>query len=151
MTTKTMDSESYLENLESADKQNYWVTDIDVTHSEYIKKSDVLQIISTKKPNLAIAEIKKMQEEYIWNQTITDSLIVCALQEAIYRIEALDNGWVKCSDRFPDNKGNYICYSDYWVTECVFSLLYKKWYDPVEEYEEYNVTHWMHLPKLPKK
>ena len=86
MTTKTMDSESYLENLESADKQNYWVTDIDVTHSEYIKKSDVLQIISTKKPNLAIAEIKKMQEEYIWNQTITDSLIVCALQEAIYRI-----------------------------------------------------------------
>lgn len=45
-----MDWEEYLANLESADEQNYWVTDIDVTHSEYIKKSDVLRILADINP-----------------------------------------------------------------------------------------------------
>jgi hypothetical protein len=63
--------------------------------------------------------------------------------------------WIPVSERLPDKCGNYLVVTKFDgdpVHEAVYLKAKKPlWFDPVEEYERYEVTHWMPLPEPPKE
>ena len=72
MTTKTMDWEEYLANLESADEQNYKR----LFGEEYIKKSDVKTIISRiENINIAVDSWEQIEELPTINLSAIDEMI----------------------------------------------------------------------------
>ena len=66
-------------------------------------------------------------------------------------------GWIPVTERLPKEKGDYLvvfdCGHGAKVHEAFFYKYFDswEWYDPVEEYQRYDVTHWMLLPEPPKE
>lgn len=64
--------------------------------------------------------------------------------------------WIPVTERLPEEKGNYLVVQDCWNGAEVHEAFFFRrdndygWFDPVEEYEKYNPTHWMPLPEPPK-
>lgn len=64
--------------------------------------------------------------------------------------------WIPVEEKLPEKKGNYLvvfdCGHGAEVHEAFFFKYFDswEWYDPVEEYQKYDVTHWTPLPEPPK-
>lgn len=64
--------------------------------------------------------------------------------------------WIPVEEKVPEEKGNYLVVQDCWNGAEVHEAFFFRrdndygWFDPVEEYEKYNPTHWMPLPEPPK-
>ena len=59
--------------------------------------------------------------------------------------------WISVEERLPDAIGNYLATDGNTVFEAHFDFRSTiKWFDPVEEYEVYSVTHWAKMPEPPK-
>lgn len=72
--------------------------------------------------------------------------------KAIEVVEKFNPPWFSVEEYTPDEKGNYlVVYQNANGPEVHEAYYYAgEWYDPVENYEKYPVTHWMPLPELPK-
>ena len=63
--------------------------------------------------------------------------------------EANKPRWISVTERLPEKYSNCIVFSDGYVKEAHFCL--ENFYDPIEDYMRYKVTHWMPLPEPPKE
>ena len=65
--------------------------------------------------------------------------------------EEYNNGWISCSERLPEIKGEYlITLRDGEVTTAIYYKSENIWVDTIEEYYEYPCIAWQPLP-LPYK
>lgn len=71
-----------------------------------------------------------------------------ALRLAIAALER--DRWISVEDRLPEKEGHYLASDGPSVFEAFFGGE-TTWYDPVEEWDEYTVDHWMQLPEPPKE
>ena len=70
------------------------------------------------------------------------------------------NEWTKCSERLPEESGNYLTYTDWgWISVNRFSAVWQKWNihdsntdkDWVDKMAMEDITHWMPLPAGPEE
>ena len=65
-------------------------------------------------------------------------------------ITALERGkWISVEEKLPENDSNCIVFSSGDVKEAHF--FFGRFFDPIEDYMQYNATHWMPLPEPPKE
>ena len=59
-------------------------------------------------------------------------------------------GWIPCSERLPNEKGEYLITTNFGVTSALYLPNSKKWVDTIEQYYEYSCVAWQPLPKAYK-
>ena len=103
----------------------------------------------------AAADLAKRASEIIDELIKERDALNAQYTKAIY--EVMPN-WTPVTERLPEGKdGNYIVAIKTSRGVEVHEAYYYKawdsyeWYDPVEEYQKYDVTHWMPLPKPPEE
>ena len=79
------------------------------------------------------------------------------IKEAKFRIEALPDEWISVEERLPDDSyWDVLWYvrelNDLWMSYFIdvihYNMHIKMW---MKDFTEYNVTHWMPLPPIPKQ
>ena len=95
----------------------------------------------------AIEELKQIADHY--EESAHDYF-----KDVCYYMERVPK-WISVKEQFPEKGGNYIvCHSGEdgaEVSEADYDKRGNCWYDPIEQYIEYHVTHWMPLPEPPKE
>jgi hypothetical protein len=109
--------------------------------------------MSNKKAIKILNEMIKENKEYPDNDY--NSWFRVGLWEAKERIEALPDEWISVSEKLPDDSYWYVlCYIKYlkslWEYNYIDILTYNKWLWS-DGKNNYNVTHWMPLPPIPKQ
>lgn len=63
-------------------------------------------------------------------------------------VEEYNNGWIPCSERLPEEKGEYlVTLKTGVVTSAIYDSNENKWVDAMEEYFEYPCIAWQPLPQ----
>lgn len=97
--------------------------------------------------------------EEFWAKPESDMLnwINSEYQEPKSKVDVHPMQWIPVTESLPEGKdGNYLVAMKtsrgIEVHEAYFFEAWDsyEWYDPVEEYQKYDVTHWMPLPEPPK-
>lgn len=132
----------------------------DMIDDYYIRLSDVISIIENK------------EEPWANYETVRSDRLDCEVPsdcfEQIKEVRVIDewteetkvfkeysadtpqksaNGWIPCSERLPEEKGEYlVTLKTGVVTSAIYDLNENRWVDAMEEYFEYHCIAWQPLP-----
>lgn len=136
----------------------------------FMKHAGVVDLASLLKwAEMRRAEFLRMQAKYVLGDNPKDDMYewvishvaafselhvnirAAMLQGADGKSQVIQDGWVACSERMPEDDSGVWVWSDTGYGYAVEAYFDGEWYRTLTDEREYSITHWMPLPAAPQQ